>query len=228
MKKCIIGLVAILGLTGCNTLSNVPTPSELTEQNAIDTTGDSKSKGSLDINPTEVFEYVQELATYTPTVIIGQVENNSEEFEYKGVTFYKSQVKIKDIFRDNEQVLSKNGKVTLLQNDIGDIDPLVKKNEKVLLFLKKYEGPVIEDAYRLVGLYQGQYKVGKDGTIAPVGGKYSNKIKGINELNLDNLDTILKESPYVQLKRDPMTKEEIKEQNAKERKFEEEHQKNNN
>lgn len=228
MKKWIIGLVAIVGLTGCNTLTNNSTPAEPSEQSNIDTVVDSKSKGSLDINPTEVFKDVQELATNTPTVIIGKVKNESEAFEYKGVTFYKSQVEIKDIYRDNEKVLSKNETITLLQNDIGDVDPLVKKNEKVLLFLKKYEGPVIEDAYRLVGLYQGHYKVDKDGEIITVGSKNLDKVKGTDQLSLNSLDTILEENTYIPLKRNPMTKEEIEEQNENERKLEEELQKNNN
>ncbi|KOP81324.1 hypothetical protein AMS60_01740 [Bacillus sp. FJAT-21945] len=63
------------------------------------------------------------------------------------------------------------------------------------MFLKKYEGPVIEDAYRLMGLHQGHYKIDKEGEIYPVG---ENKLKEISNLieisNLNVLDTFMEKA----------------------------------
>ena len=58
--------------------------------------------------------------------------------------------------------LEKGDTITLLQTYVEE-DPIVEKNDEVLLYLKKYDGPVIKDAYRIVGLMQGHFKLDKDG-----------------------------------------------------------------
>ncbi|MDP5272841.1 hypothetical protein [Chengkuizengella axinellae] len=217
MKKIIIAIFAIVSLVGCNTTS------DFTENNTIDTGVVSLSQGSigsLDINSKEIFTDVKDIATLTPTVIVGQVKSVPESFDYSQATFFKAEVEIKEIYRDTEKNLKKGDTITLLQNDIVSVDPLVEKNEKVLLFLKKYTGPVIEDAYRTLGSYQGHFRINKDGDIIVVGNKKEHRIKDINSLSLETLDEVLADAPYVPLETNPMTKEEIEKGNKKEKELE--------
>lgn len=217
MKKLIIGFVAILGLAGYTTFGEY-----LNEQSTVDLVKEevdieenisqenSRPPGSLDIIPSEIFSDMSELATRSSLVVVGQVKTSSEPFEYGSVTFFESQIQIKDLYRDANNGLTKNDTITLLQNDIEEIDPLVKKGEKVLLFLKKYEGPVIDDAYRIVGLYQGHFKVDSTGNLITVGNKNSHKIKTDSKSNnLSSLDEVLENSPYVEEESTVMTDEEI-------------------
>jgi molybdopterin converting factor small subunit len=223
MKKWIIGIFAIVSLVGCNTTS------DLTETNNASDSGvvspSQGSVGSLDINPKEIFTDVEDMATLTPIVIVGQVKSESESFDYSQATFFKAEVQIKEIYRDTENALKKGDTITLLQDDIVSVNPLVKKNEKVLLFLKKYKGPVIEDAYRTLGSYQGHFKINKDGDIIVVGDKNEHRVKDANSLSLETLDEVLADTPYVPLETKPMTKEEIEEGNKKEKELEEKHYK---
>lgn len=134
---------------------------------------------------------------------------------------------IEDINLYNEGTLTKNGTITLLQNDIYEVDPTVKKGEKVLLFLKKYEGPVIENAYRIVGLYQGHFKVNNEGNLVTVGNKNPHQINNINQFELNSLDKIVENNPYVPEESVRKTDEEIEAENEKERQLQEEFYKNN-
>ncbi|MFS1516181.1 hypothetical protein [Bacillus sp. SM2101] len=212
MKKCLIALVTVITLVGCNNIIQSSNPVKAPYQQGVDA------------NPSEVFADMNELAQNTPIVIVGQVKTEGKAFDYKGINFYESTIQIKDIYRDHDNSLSKGDTITLLQNDVGELDPLVKKNEKVLFFLKNYEGPVIDDAYRFMGLYQGHYKVKKDGEIVAVGSK---KLEGVEGLLTSDLNAMLEDSPYVPIELDVMTAEEIEKANEEERKLKEEHDNNN-
>lgn len=234
MKKLIIGVVAAIGLAGCNT-----TEESFVGQNSKDDvesmvnvsyvqSQDEHAVGSLDIVPSEIFNNVNELAESSPIVIVGQVKSDRKSFEYSSVTFFESRIQVKDIYRDTEGKLNKNGTITLLQNDIYEVDPVVKKGEKVLLFLKKYEGPVIADAYRIIGLYQGHYKVSNEGKLVAVGNQKEHKLKDIDTFELSTLEKVLENSPYVQVNIGvPRTEEEIEAANEKEKQLQEEYSNNN-
>lgn len=237
MKKLIIGIVAILGLAGCNNgeeysakQNNVDIAKVESKNNGAQSHDEhshgENANGSMDIVPTEVFNDINDLAEGAPVVIVGQIKTDSKSFEYSSAIFFESQVQVKDIYRDSQGELKKNGTITLLQNDIDEVDPIVKKGEKVLLFLTKYEGPVIEDAYRVVGLYQGHFKVNKDGKLVTVGNQNPHQVKGVNQFELSSLDSILENNPYVPEEFDPMTDKEIEEENAKERELEEQYKNN--
>lgn len=49
---------------------------------------------------------------------------------------------VQDILRDETNQLKKGESINLLQTYVKE-DPLVKKHEKVLLFLEQYKGKVI-------------------------------------------------------------------------------------
>lgn len=199
-KWITVSFISILTLTGCNL--------------------DTKS-----VSQVEVFEDMEELAQKAPIVIIGKGTSENEEFEYHGVIFFKSKIEVIDIFRDDENELAKNSTITLLQNG-GEFDPLVKKNEKALLFLKKYRGPMIDHAYRIVGLKQGHYKV-KDGELISLAEKRSKLYNNSEGMTIDDLKNLLQSNPYKPVHTKKRSEKEIKEMNEKEKQMLEQHEKDN-
>lgn len=231
MKKLMLGITvtAVIGLSGCNTSGNYfgdqnnvnGTKSKIETSNSL-SQGEAHSQDSLDIVPTEMFKNIEELAKHSPIVVVGQIKSDSKSFEYSSATFFESQIQVKNIYRDTKANLSKNQTITLLQNDINEVDPIVKKGEKVLLFLKKYDGPVIKNAYRIVGLYQGHFKVDNSGKLITVGNTNDHKLETTTVPNLNSLDEALDINPYVPEENVQMSDEEIKELNENEQQLLEE------
>lgn len=231
MKKLMIGITvtAVMGLAGCNTPSNYfgeqknvsGTKSNVETSNSL-SQGEAHSHDSLDIVPTEMFKNIEELAKHSPIVIVGQIKSDSKSFEYSSATFFESQIQVKNIYRDTKANLTKNQNITLLQNDINEVDPIVKKGEKVLLFLKKYDGPVIKNAYRIVGLYQGHFKVDNSGKLVTVGNSNEHKLDTKTVPNLNSLDEALDINPYIPEENVQMSDEEIQKLNENEQQLLEE------
>jgi len=101
----------------------------------------------------ENYGSIDDLIMDSPIIVIGTVDSKNDEFIYSEVTFALTKFKVETIIRG---VVSDN--INILQTKIYE-DPLLKKGDKMVLFLVQYEGPVTEDAYRMKGLYQGQYKI---------------------------------------------------------------------
>lgn len=231
MKKLMIGITvtAVMGLAGCNTPGNYfgeqknvsGTKSNVETSNSL-SQGEAQSHDSLDIVPTEMFKNIEELAKHSPIVIVGQIKSDSKSFEYSSATFFESQIQVKNIYRDTKANLTKNQNITLLQNDINEVDPIVKKGEKVLLFLKKYDGPVIKNAYRIVGLYQGHFKVDNSGKLVTVGNSNEHKLDTKTVPNLNSLDEALDINPYIPEENVQMSDEEIQKLNENEQQLLEE------
>ncbi len=73
---------------------------------------------------------------------------------------------------------------------------------------KKYEGPVIEHAYRIVGLQQGHFKVNRTGTLISAGESNLYQESG-RSADLSKLETLLNDNPYMAEQNDVMTDEDI-------------------
>lgn len=210
MKKWLIvsSLIAIMALTGC--MQNLDPEEHTNKVNEIKN-GDAAQ--------VEVFNSFDELASHSPTVVIAQVTSDNIEFEYQRVNFVRTELQIESVHRDINNELFKDSTITLLQSDVGDLDPVVNKNEKVLLFLKKYEGPVINNAYRIVGLSHGHFKV-NNGIFVSIADEKSNIYKSTEGLTSKTLDSVLKNNPFQPSNSKPMSEQEIKEQNQREKELE--------
>lgn len=173
----------------------------------------------------EIFSDINELMENSPIVVEAIATEKSEKFSYEDVTFYKTQLKISHLYRDFGGELLNKEQITLLQNDIAE-DPLVQQGQNLLLFLKKYEGPVIEDAYRLVGLVQGHFTI-ENGKIIAKADDHFQISKDSNTLSRENLEIRLENHPYKPSNHYRMTDEEIEEENRRELEMYEK-QKNNN
>jgi hypothetical protein len=115
---------------------------------------------------------------------------DTETIIFSDVPFTLSSVKVKISYKG----LSPNKEITILETG-GEIneetftfshnDPL-KKGQKALLFLKKYNGPITEDSYVVLGVFQGKFKIKEDNFLIPsndVSDKL-NKVTKFEDLNL--------------------------------------------
>ena len=182
-----------------------------------------KEENTSDLAVTESFRHIDDLATSSPIVIVGKVRSAPKPFTHQSVTFFESHIQVQRVYRDVNVQLKSADTITLLQNDMEE-DPLVKRDETVLLYLQKYEGPVMENAYRIVGLQLGHFKVTRTGTLTSVGKPNLYQESGLSA-DLSKLETSLKDNPYVEERNEVMTDEEIRAFNENEvRLFEESQQ----
>ncbi|WP_214694846.1 hypothetical protein [Exiguobacterium sp. s160] len=205
MRKWMIGILSVAVVAGYVMFSEI-----------------LKEGNTSDLAVTESFRHIDDLATRSPVVIVGKVSSHPRSFEYHSVTFFESDIHVQRVYRDVSHELKQTDTITLLQNDMEE-DRLVRQGENVLLYLQKYEGPVIESAYRIVGLQQGHFKVNRAGTLTSVG--ESNLYQeSRRSADLSKLETLLKDNPYMAEQNDVMTDEDIEAFNeTQERLLEESH-----
>ncbi|MBG9944404.1 hypothetical protein ABE237_17115 [Brevibacillus formosus] len=95
--------------------------------------------------------------------VIAEVEiNESESFQYKSVVFTLSDAKVKQVHKGDvepENVIKiletggyKDGTAYTFEGN-----EVFETGEKAYVYLEKYEGPVVEDAYVIKGVYQGKF-----------------------------------------------------------------------
>ncbi|WP_214780299.1 hypothetical protein [Exiguobacterium sp. s22] len=208
MKKWMIGMLSIVVVAGYIMFSEM-----------------LKEENTSDLAVTESFRHIDDLATRSPVVIVGKVSSHPRSYEYHSVTFFESYIQVERVYRDVNGQLKSADTITLLQNNMEE-DPLVKRGETVLLYLQRYEGPVMENAYRIVGLQQGHFKVNRTGTLTSVGESNLYQKSGLSA-DLSKLETLLKDHPYMAEHNDVMTDEEIEAFNENEKRLLEESQQHN-
>lgn len=205
MKKWMIGMLSVVVIAGYIMFSEM-----------------LKEENTSDLAVTESFQHIDDLATSSPIVIVGKVRSAPKPFTHQSVTFFESHIQVQRVYRDVNGQLKSADTITLLQNDMEE-DPLVKRDETVLLYLQRYEGPVMENAYRIVGLQLGHFKVNRTGTLTSVGKPNLYQESGLSA-DLSKLETSLKDNPYVEERNEVMTDEEIEAFNENEERLLEESQ----
>lgn len=153
-------------------------------QQGLDEKQTSAAKGTNDNNEpipvtlAEVEEHYKSLESlvYDSTLVaVVKAKDEPEEISYKGATFITNQLDVKEVILGDENLEQQN--IKLLEIGMGPTDlNVVNGPDKFLLFLEKYEGPVTDNAYSVNGVYQGKFRVKKDGSLE-YGGK---SVQGVN------------------------------------------------
>jgi hypothetical protein len=137
---------------------------------------------------------LDDLIKNSPLIIVAHVTDSQTQYKYSGVDFVNVQLEVKNVLKGSD---FSETKITLLQTVCAE-EPIVEKGSTVLLFLHKYIGPVTDNAYVCVGMYQGQYKLDGD-TIQPSKNdnvNLTNDVKTIGNLNsLKNKINLLASEP---------------------------------
>jgi len=118
--------------------------------------------------------------------------SDSDALKYKNVIFtvqsaqvqklYKGSVDIKDIQILETGGVYGNAEYTFEKNKV------MKKGEKAVVFLEKYKGPILKDAYVILGVFQGKFTIDKNGDLTPsyeTIGEISN-VKNLGDLNFNS------------------------------------------
>jgi hypothetical protein len=127
----------------------------------------------------EKYQSIDDLVKDTAVIVIGTVDGPNEELKYGENTFALTKFKIENTVRGTI-----SDTINIFQTKVSE-DPFIKEGDRMILFLKRYSGPVTNDAYRLMGLYQGQYKVEGASVIK----NENNKLTG-DEV-LENIDMLI-------------------------------------
>lgn len=102
------------------------------------------------------FNNSDELINGSEVILICTPTNTQKNITYSDVNFVETTVKVVDVLKGAE--IAKGQEITLLQTKVQE-EPIISQNQKTLVFLQKYNGPVIKNAYVAVGMGQGIYKL---------------------------------------------------------------------
>lgn len=121
--------------------------------------------GPIDIQASVVkgYHHVQEL--YQDADVVAEIEvKNSKSINYSGVVFTVSETHVTQVYEGSVQTLTiletggKQGEIDYTMNGNYVLQP----GDRAIVFLEKYTGPIIDDAYVILGVYQGKFKVEAD------------------------------------------------------------------
>ncbi len=129
------------------------------------TLGKAPEDGRASLFTSDQFNGIENLAKATPTVIMGSAVGEGEIIDYQDIKFVKTQFMITEVLRDEmSRDVDNNREITLLQTYSED-DPELPKGQEMLLFVEPYVGPILENAYVIKGLSQGQYTVDSENKV---------------------------------------------------------------
>ncbi|GED71157.1 hypothetical protein BRE01_48590 [Brevibacillus reuszeri] len=118
---------------------------------------------------------------------------DSSSLEYKNIVFTLINAKVKKEFKAGKKFKDKEIKILETggyyegKNYLFEDNEVLKEGDKTIVFLKKYEGPIADDAYVILGAYQGKFNLDKNGNIKEskkLDGRLS-EINNMNDLQLD-------------------------------------------
>ncbi|KPV59667.1 hypothetical protein QJ48_09760 [Paenibacillus sp. A3] len=141
----------------------------------------------------ESFKTVDELKQKADIIVEADVVK-ANSIKYNNVVFTLSDVVIKKTYKGHLQnneyikILETGGVYNNIEHTFEGQKTL-KRQEKAILFLKKYVGPVTKDqAYTVLGVYQGKFNLDSSGNIVSKNLEYTTQLDLItnkNELNLE-------------------------------------------
>ncbi|MBA2939136.1 hypothetical protein HZF08_12545 [Paenibacillus sp. CGMCC 1.16610] len=138
----------------------------------------------------ESFSTVDELKQKAEVIVEVNISDAKAE-KYNEVVFTLSNAEVKKIYKGELQnktsinILETGGVHNHIEHTFEG-EKTLKKQDTAILFLKKYNGPVTKEAYVILGMYQGKFKLDKSGTVI---GKNKELPTGLNAItNKHNLN----------------------------------------
>lgn len=130
-------------------------------------------------------------ALHDDSLVIARVEIiNNKTIIFNRVPFTISNAEIIELYKgttDNNKIsiLETGGTVDRI-NYVFEGNSVFKANDSAIVFLKKYEGPIAENAYVISGVYQGKFLTDNSNRVQVPEGLHVDfeKIKFISDLNL--------------------------------------------
>jgi hypothetical protein len=156
-----------------------------------------KPKPMYDAAPASLareYTSIAEMAQDSPLIVQAEVLTNPATINYMDVLFSTNRIKILKTLKGSPG----SSEITILDNGglyqgkeygMGGM-PLMHPGERYLLFLYKYEGPVINtEAYMIKGVWQGKIRI-NNGNVLEYVGPSEDTIEIQKDIKNHHLDTI--------------------------------------
>lgn len=119
------------------------------------------SSGELE----RIYSSVEELKNDAEFMVDIRV-NSTQSLQYKEVVFTLSEVNVNQVYsgmlNTKNITILETGGIYNNRNHTFNGNEALKTGDEAVLFIKKYEGPVAQDVYVILGVYQGKFSL-KDG-----------------------------------------------------------------
>ncbi len=127
---------------------------------------------SINISADITTGYATIEALHKDAQIIAEVEiDSAASTKYGGVVFTLSQANIIKSYKGTNQLknitILETGGVFDNKNYIFNHNKAAKSGDHIIVFLKKYTGPIHNDCYVILGSYQGKFTISDHGEIIP-------------------------------------------------------------
>lgn len=141
------------------------------------------------------FDNISEIAAEAQDIIECKITNEIEDFVYSDIEFIKTNVEVTDVLFGDQ--IKKGDKISILQTNMQEKVNL-PSNKDAILFIEKYEGPVTEDAYIILGEAFGYMEVenGKIKTHKEKGTSFASDVKTVNDV--EKLKSIIEKAKNIE------------------------------
>ncbi|MCR8843495.1 hypothetical protein NQ117_07345 [Paenibacillus sp. SC116] len=109
---------------------------------------------------------LEELAYDAEYIVEAEWTNKTERVNVSGANFELNDIKINKVLEGDPKLAGQTIKII----DIGSLNSA--PHTKSVLFLNKYDGPITEEAYAVVGYYQGIFAIDDDNEVVYDADKY--------------------------------------------------------
>jgi hypothetical protein len=132
---------------------------------------DSAPQVQRSLSLTDEFRSIQELRDRAELIALVSVKS-TKSLTVSGVTFTLSESEIKEVFKGDapQRVINilETGGIDGKGNMISYSDnPVFQRNDQAVVFLERYVGDVAKDAYVILGVYQGKFRVVDEDKLIP-------------------------------------------------------------
>ncbi|MCP3776579.1 hypothetical protein NLX71_25370 [Paenibacillus sp. MZ04-78.2] len=140
---------------------------------------------TIDISGSKVKAYSTLSNLEADADIIAEVNAKEvKSFEFQKVPFTVTTAEVKKVYRGTggkEVNILETGGIFDSANYTFEGNEVFKKNDSAIVFLKKYSGPVAENAYTILGVTDGKFLVNGNKITPPKGSKIQvNSVQGLN------------------------------------------------
>ncbi|WP_054027512.1 hypothetical protein [Bacillus sp. FJAT-28004] len=131
-----------------------------------------------------IYSTLEEITDDSELVVEVTMTGEFEQIpEYEGANFKLTDAEVNEVIKGDESYNGSN--IKIFEFAASNIK---KKNDKFVLFLHKYEGPVTsEEAFVISGLYQGKFRIDDKGKINYDAAKNNGEVTFQDELSNKNL-----------------------------------------
>ncbi|MFC5528604.1 hypothetical protein [Cohnella yongneupensis] len=129
------------------------------------------------------YKDIEEITTHSALIVEVELTGNSRKFYYGNTDWNVVEVEITKVHKGFEGL--KSAKIQILE--VASLNPAGNRAQnKHLLFLKRYSGPMFEDedaAYIVTGVYQGNLRIGKNDILTYDPAKYNGYVSFQSDLD---------------------------------------------